>query len=119
MKLINLKIEIDTKKLDEQTKNYFKENGYLGMFEMLLVQGLSSLNPQGLGMKDGRSFNRIQKSIDESVKASIDSINVENAEFDLLKKVFLGDETKFHPTAFNLVCQFADCIEEASKNKEK
>lgn len=117
MKTINLKIEIDTKKLDEATRNYFQVHSYQGMFEMLLVQGLTSLNPQGMGMKDGRSFNRIQKAIDESIKASSESINVENAEFDLLKKVFLGDDTKFHPTAFELVCQFADQIELSKKEK--
>jgi len=114
MKTININVEIDITKWSDAEKKMHNDMGTKFIFENLLMSGLSSLNPQGVQMRDGKILNRITQKLDK-MSARDELLELEESEYELLKKVFLNDETKFNVLQLNLACKFAERVENHNK----
>jgi hypothetical protein len=111
MKALNFeKVNLLHPKMVEQEVKLMAELGVIGVFETLLIQGLSSMYPQGLPMVKGKTLARLQARI-LGIPSTQTSINVEDAEFDLVKQVFAGEDAKFQATQYGVVLQYADALE--------
>lgn len=111
MKTLNFEnVNILHPKMSEQEVKLMTDMGVIGVFEMLLVQGLTSIYPQGLPMPKGKTLARLQARI-LHITPKDTCIIIEDAEFDLVKQVFTGEEAKFQASQYGVVLQYADAIE--------
>lgn len=114
MKTIDLSgVELNAKFQSAEEKEYFIQFGTLGVFESLLNQAIGSMYPQGLPLPKGKILARIQRQIDTETSKYVLSteLNVEEAEFDLIKSTFQNDNVKFHPGQYRVVSQVIEAIE--------
>ena len=64
-------------------------------------------------MQKGKTLARLQRRLDAAEKHA-ESINLEDAEFDLVKRTFLHDDVKFSPQQYRVVLSIVENIEKAS-----
>lgn len=115
MKSIDLSI---SEKFLEGSSNkaLYDETGFAGFFEHLLNQGLSSKHPQGqVPFSKGKILARIQTKLDDLKPEKKTILEVEEAEFDLIKAVFLDENTTWGVPQMQVVVEFANAIEQAQK----
>lgn len=111
MKTLNFEnVNILHPKMSEQEVKLMTDMGVVGVFEMLLVQGLSSIYPQGLPMTKGKILARLQARVAISPVQNT-QIDIEDAEFDLVKQVFAGEEAKFQASQYGVILQYVDALE--------
>lgn len=113
MKKLSLETRIPKHKIDPAEVKFFDEQGAVGIFEILLNDALKSLYPQGVPMQKGKTLARLQRRLDAAEKHA-ESINLEDAEFDLVKRTFLHDDVKFSPQQYRVVLSIVENIEKAS-----
>lgn len=98
----------------------FEKGGYAEFFEALLANGVQSKFPQGnVPLSKGRILARIQDKLDnlkpkEGAEPGV-NLNVEEAEYDLIKSVFLDEATSFHVSQLQLATIYADAVEAAKE----
>lgn len=123
MKKVNIGFDAD--KLigtDAQSKKWFEDEGYPGIFEQYLNQGMNSLHPvppmgQGVPLGKAKTLARIQNKLDDLPKDTLE-VEFEEAEFDLLKSVFLSESVSFgRAEQVKLPVIYADAVEKATLEK--
>lgn len=87
-----------------------EKTGQKQLFENTLNQGLQSLHPQGINGVNAAAYRRLLRSLDDSSDGAMD---IEEAEFDLLKSIFKKDGARFMPSQTRLIGLYAERIEEA------
>lgn len=112
MKTLNYKVDLIKLKLNEAEEKHISELGYKRLFENILNQLLRSKHPQGIQGVKGRIYSRILNKLDVSES---ELLEIEDAEFDIIKEVFLSDETTFDPEQTRLIMQYVTAVEEANK----
>lgn len=112
MRIINLEIHVDRSKLIKPEQDFWDQIGFIGIFESLLLQGIQSLHPQGLPVVKGKILARIQQRIEDATKSAT-TLTVEDAEYDLIKSVFLNEQTTFQPQQYRVVTKFIELVEKA------
>lgn len=109
MKELDLYFNEHETNFNDADKKYLFDVGYAGMFELILNQGLSSQFPNGgIPLHKGIILARIQRKLD----LKDNSVELEEAEFDLVKEAF-GQNAKFSATQFRLVAIYMEKIEQA------
>lgn len=99
---------------DAETKLVAEPNGYLLLFAGFLMSLASSkyANKEGstlAGLKL-RSFGRL---IDKLETSASNEIDLEKADLDILKDIFLSEDVKVMPQAARLFVYYRDKIEKA------
>lgn len=101
----------------EAAKKFIAGLGFGKLLAEYLNQGISSLYPpppqgSGVPMSKGKVLGKVQTLLEGLPKDS-ESTTLEDAEFDLLKFVFLSDNVSFAPNQVRIASAFADTIEKA------
>lgn len=117
MKKIDISIDLSKLNLSPQEKDFFAQTGFKGILENLVTQGLTSKYRDGLTNSKQRILNRLLNKLDSIGQDNI--LEIEGAEFDLLKEVFLSEDVKFQPTQSRLVVQYINKIEYFLGEKQK
>jgi len=112
MKNLNISFNTEAINLSDNESTEIKKHGFAMPFEVIFNQGLGALYPQGLTLSKGKVLSRIQKKLD-ALKSHDLHLELEEAEFDLVKEVFLSESVKFMPTQYRLVSIYVDSIEKA------
>ncbi len=79
----------------------------------IILQGVSSKYPNGLDGEYRRSFARVQRKLDEAIDNNLDEINLEEAEFNLIKNSI--QDGKFSAVISKYVSILEEEVERASK----
>ena len=121
MKRIDISFDKEKFLQGEGNKQVFAVGGYAEFFEALLNNGVSSKHPQAqIPMSKGKILARIQNKLD--ALKPVDGgepgkyLDVEEAEYDLIKSVFVEESTPFHVSQLQLAVTFSDAVE-AAKNE--
>lgn len=101
-------------------KQVFETGGYADFFEALLNNAIAAKYQQAqVPLAKGRILARIQGKLDElkprEGHEAGSNLEVEEAEFDLIKSVFCDESTAFHVSQLQLAIVFADAVECAGK----
>lgn len=99
-------------KVSDVERKFFETTGLAGIFETLLVQGLTSMHPQGLPLSKGKTLARLQRRIEDTPKDAT-SMEIEDADYDLIKEVFSGEGARFAPQQYRIVSEIAANVESA------
>ena len=101
-----LKFVVSTKKLNNpegfDVKDIFTNN---------VMQGLHSLNEKGMTAADSRTLCKIMDKVDDVNAEKCDTLELEDAEFELVKKAF--KDAKFPPNLCRVIGQFLDFLDAA------
>lgn len=118
MKRIQLRIDYTKLNLNPMQLEEAKKTGCKTIFENLLTAGLTSRYPQGLTGLVRRTFARILERLDEACGSEDTNwlLDLESAEYDLVKDVFCNEQTTYHPSQTRPVSQFVQQIEEAARD---
>lgn len=84
------------------------------VFENFLYETLRSLYPKGLGPRDLRTLDRILQKLDSSQG----EIELEAAEFELVKDAFENQNCRLDPKCARIVAQYRRAIESAGVGTE-
>lgn len=114
MKTLKWIVELEALKLNDQEKAFFEKDNQKSVFETVLNQALGSKFPNGMPGKDGRTLARIYEKLDKAPGAS-GSLELEEAEFELIAGAFTGDTARFMPAQFRLIAEICKNIDEAKK----
>ena len=72
----------------------------------------------GMGRTTLRIWGRIQRKFDEAIEKNLDSIESEEAEKDLLKKLFGGEDIKFPVGSAKIVSMIQDEVDKLTSKTE-
>lgn len=115
MKTFRYRQDINTLKLNDTEKEFFAKDGQKSVFENILNQALSTKYPQGIPAKTGRILARIYTKLDAT---EVDTLELEEAEFELVRDALTGEEARFAPQQFRLLSLYAAAIEAAAKDSK-
>lgn len=113
MRKINIGFEVE-KLFNEQNRKFFDDEGFAGTFSHLLNQGIQGQHPQGVPLSVAKVLARIHTNLQEMGKTDTLLI-VEEAEYDLIKKVFVTEDTKFNLGQVRLAALYSEAVETAPK----
>lgn len=82
-----------------------------------ISMGVNSKYPNGLDEEYRRSFAHIQNKFDKAIEDNEKSVNLEEAEFNLIKNSI--QDGKFAAINSKLVVMLEDAIEESKSDKKK
>lgn len=115
MKTLNFGVDKIKLNLSEEEKKIIEKMKDSGLFEQTLTQALATKYRDGFKGAQQRILGRILDKLDE---ATDNIVEFEEAEFDLIKGVFLDENTSFNPGQTRLIVQYVKAIELAAKNGE-
>lgn len=124
MKSIDISFCHDKFLTGDGNKAVFATGGYAEFFEALLNNGIAAKFPQAqIPLSKGKILARIQNKLDDlkptNGKEVGKCLDVEEAEYDLIKGVFCEENSAFHVSQLQLAVHFGSRVEEAAKeNKE-
>lgn len=110
MKTISYKLDIEKLKLNEQETRFLTDVGEKVFFENTLNQGLSNKYPSGMPIAKQKIYSRLLDKLDSDCTGTLE---IEEAEFDLIKEVMTSEDAKFHPGQTRLISQYLQAIEAA------
>ena len=73
---------------------------------------------EGLEGQLRRQFGRIQRKLDSAIDTKVNTVELEESEYDFIKKLF-ADDVKFPVYSIKYVNMLEDTIEEMSKVKKE
>lgn len=79
-----------------------------------IIAAVNSKYKDGVDGTYRRMLARIVKKIDDAIESGAETIEIENADLDLLKNAFL--QAKLHPAMAYNASLIEDAIEQAAKN---
>lgn len=109
MRKIKWTIETAGLRLSQEELQNFTLEGQKSLFENNLTSAMASKYPQ-IDSRTRKSHARILAALDS---ATTEEIEVEEAEYELLKSVFCSDDAKFHPGHTRVITQYVTAIENA------
>lgn len=112
MRTLNYLVDVEKIRLNESEKKFVEENGQKVLLENLMNQGLNGRYPQGVPSVKQRAYGRFLLKLDADKEGVL---KLEEAEYDLLKEVFLSEDTKFHPGQTRLVLEYSLLVEGCKK----
>lgn len=116
MRTLNIGFDIEKTAPNDASKQWLKEEGYSGAFTNLLNQGISGQFPQGVPLSKAKILSRIQDKL-KAMESDDQTLDIEEAEYDLLKSVFMNDSTPFLIGQVGLATIFSEAVEKAEKHK--
>lgn len=114
MRVVDIGFDIDALHPNELTREFLLKEGCSTAFHNLLSQGVTGQFPQGIPLGKGKILARIQKKLQEMGPQDT-LLDVEEAEYDLLKTVFMNDSTPFSVGQVALAAIFSEAVERAVK----
>lgn len=109
-----MRINVDASKLrgvsDAEKERITKDPREL--FEIMLNQYLSARFQRGLSGPRNRALARVLQKLDKLEEGSI-TLELEDAEFDLIKDAFMHDESFIRPEHTRLIAMYVEHAEEA------
>ena len=112
MKSFKFEIDLSRLKLSSNEQAYFQKDGQKSAFETIMNQALQSKHPQGIKGPMGRLYSRILNKLDS---ASGGVLELEEAEFDLIKALFTGNDISYQPQQYRLISLYQQAVEFAEK----
>ena len=64
-----------------------------------LLQAVAAVHPQGIGGQKNRIWGRIQRKVDDAIDEKKDTIDLEKAEIEFLRKDVFSKDPTVHPAA--------------------
>lgn len=113
MKKLNFNIDIEKCNPLPEVRKAFTEIGVKGAFEQYLNQAISHKHRGGLRLTEGRILARVFDKLDAAQGLELE---LEEAEFDLIRGAFLHEEGGWQPSQYRVVTQILNAIEKAEKD---
>jgi hypothetical protein len=86
-------------KADEQEREFIEKNGYVSLFENLLVGLINKKHPDGVPSEHIKTVHRIFKKLDETETSSLE---LESSELDFLEEIFITSKLSIPPKIIRL-----------------
>lgn len=113
MKTLNIGVDVEKLNISDEEKKHVEKLKFSGLFEQTLNQVLTAKYRDGFKGSQQRIFSRILDKLDEATE---NKIELEEAEFDLIKGAFLDENTAFNPGQTRLIIQYVKAIELAARD---
>lgn len=84
--------------------------GSKAVLENIIYSGCRANFPMGLTNKNSRALMRILAALDVAVT---DEIQIEESDFEFMKKIFQEDDFKFEPGLTRILAQIRDALQKA------
>lgn len=116
MRSVDIGFEIEKVGAAKEAQEWMRTAGYAEVFSQLLNQGISGQFPNGIPLGKGKILAGIQVKLRE-IEPTETELEVEEAEYDILKSVFLNENTLFNWAQLQLAVRYAEAIERSEKRK--
>lgn len=122
MRCIDISYDFDAIRMNKAEREMIGQLGWAYAFEALLNTASNNRYSGGLSGIRLKTFSRILKALDGMGKDGT-VLKVEEAEYDLIKDLFLAESTNWLPSQTRLITTLTERIEKAGTseccNKEK
>ena len=108
MAIFNLALDFTGLGIDENQQQAIKDRGFATIFEALFNNLITVKHKTGVNGANLRTLNRIYKKLDSCVDNKID---LEAAEIDLLKDIFMDDTVSVLPVQVRIFMQYRTELE--------
>lgn len=112
MKKFTYTLNLDLLRLNEKEKVFIAESGEKSILENILNQGLAGKYPSGMSTDKRRIYGRLLEKMDADTSGTLE---IEEAEFDLIKEAIASDEARFLPEQTRLISQYLKAIDMAKE----
>jgi hypothetical protein len=110
---MKLNIELDGVKLGAEANKLYEQKGANEVFEVVLANLVLAKNKEGLKGSDRKTYHRILTKLD----AGEAELDLDEAEFDLIKEYFLIADIPILPSSVRLFTFYQQQIEKCLANK--
>lgn len=110
MKIFNYAIDVDSLKVSEVEAKELALHPERALETMLNLY-LSARFTSGLTAPRSRAYQRLLTKLDEAAHIQVYNLDLEDAEFDLLRDAFAHDDVRVRPEHVRLIGQYCAQIE--------